>query len=247
MADYRQWSFRGFFGFTSDDGFEDLGIVWGKDIAVAATSTVQMPLTKNLLGMGSSLQLKVKKMMMSGTKLTEHFYLGQCVSTGAAPGTPFIIRNIAFSSSTGRLSGLKIKYSDEKEVIHGAYTPANEAQRCDVTGPIIAAKLTVAETKNTYTWSRSNSQIQYRTPYMSFVDSVELVCGDENGKLPLEPLDASTVRYLGDHPPEDRLEVVCRIIEQAPRLADANWTLRGFYGEESEGVISRLGLIWGYA
>ncbi|KAK6354949.1 hypothetical protein TWF696_004077 [Orbilia brochopaga] len=243
MADYRQWSFRGFFGFTFDDGFEDLGIVWGKDTPVAATSTVKMPPAKNLLGMGSSLQQKVKA-TMSETKPNEHFYLGDCVSTGpsSSPATSFSaldtingsskISRIAFSTSVGRLSGLKVKYSDEKQVTYGAYTQANEAWSCDVVAPIVAAKLTVGKT------------LSIPTP---FVDSVELVCGDANGELPIWPLDVSTIRYLGDHTPEDQLEIVSKLTEQAPKLARANWTLRGFYGEESQGLITMLGLIWGCA
>ncbi|KAK6497175.1 hypothetical protein TWF506_004650 [Arthrobotrys conoides] len=243
MADYRQWSFRGFFGFALDDGFEDLGIVWGKDVPMPATSTVKMPPAKNLLGMGSSLQKKVKT-VMSETKPNEHFYLGDCVSTGSSSSsaTSFsaldtidgssVIRKIAFSSSSGRLSGLKIKYSDEKQVTSGAYSQANEAWSCDVVAPIVAAKLTVGKNLS--------------SP-VPFVDSVELVCGDANGELPLWPLDVSTIRYLGDHKPEDQLEIVSKLTEQAPKLARANWTLRGFYGEESDGLITRLGLIWGCA
>ncbi|EGX45522.1 hypothetical protein AOL_s00169g128 [Orbilia oligospora ATCC 24927] len=243
MVDDRQWSFRGFFGFISDGGFEDLGIVWGKDIPMPATSTVKMPPAKNLLGMGSSLQQKTKT-AMSATKPNEHFYLGDCVSTGSSSSlaTSFsaldtidgssVIRKIAFSSSSGRLSGLKIKYSDDKQVTSGAYSQANEAWSCDVVAPIVAAKLTVGKTLS--------------AP-VPFVDSVELVCGDANGELPLWPLDVSTIRYLGDHKPDDQLEIVSKLTEQAPKLARANWTLRGFYGEESEGLITRLGLIWGCA
>ncbi|KAF3926826.1 hypothetical protein ABW20_dc0101720 [Dactylellina cionopaga] len=243
MADHRQWSFRGFFGFTFCGGFEDLGIVWGKDTPMAATGTVQMPPAKNLLGMGSSLQQKIKT-TMSETKPNEHFYLGDCVSTGSSssPTNSFSaldtingsskIRKIAFSSSAGRLSGLRVDYSDEKQVTHGVYSQANEAWSCDVKAPIVAAKLTVGNT---------------RSIPGPFVNSVELVCGDKNGQLPLWPLDVLTIRYLGDHTPEDQLEVISNLAEQAPKLAHANWTLRGFYGEESQGVITRLGLIWGCA
>ncbi|CAM1503263.1 Fc.00g080390.m01.CDS01 [Cosmosporella sp. VM-42] len=243
MTDYRQWSFRGFFGFTFDDGFEDLGIVWGKDIATAETRTVQMPPARNLLGMGLSLQQKTKA-AMSESKPTEHFYMGDCISTGSpsSSATSFSaldtidgsskIRKIAFSVSTGRLSGLKVEYSDNTQVTHGAYSEASEPWNCDVKAPIVAAKLTVGKTLSTPA---------------PFVDSVELVCGDANGELPLWPLDVSTIRYLGDHRPEDQLEVVSKLTEQAPKLGRANWTLRGFYGEESQGLITRLGLIWGCA
>ncbi|KAM5344892.1 hypothetical protein ACJ41O_010754 [Fusarium nematophilum] len=244
MADYRQWSFRGFFGFVFDDGFEDLGVVWSKDTApTAATSTVQMPPAKNLLGMGSSLQQKAKA-EMSETKSSEHFYLGDCVSTGSpSAATSFSaldtidgtskMSKISFSVSAGRLGGLKVEYSDGKQATHGAYSQASEAWSCDVKAPVVAAKLTVGTT-------RSNPA--------PFVDSVELVCGDANGGLPLWPLDVSTIRYLGDHKPEDQLEVVSNLTEQAPKLGRANWTLRGFYGEESQqGLITRLGLIWGCA
>ncbi|KAI9653011.1 MAG: hypothetical protein M1829_001351 [Trizodia sp. TS-e1964] len=243
MADYRQWSFRGFFGFSFSDGFEDLGIVWGKDIPTATSSTVHMPPAKNLLGMGPLLQEKTKK-AMSETKPAEHFYLGDCVSAGSpsssANGFTALdtivgsskIHKISFSASARRLSGLKVEYSDNKQLTHGAYSPDQEVWNCEVKAPIVAAKLTVGKTIS--------------APE-SFVDTVELVCGDNNGELPLWPLDVSTIRYLGDHTEAEKLEVVSKLTERAPKLARANWTLRGFYGEESQGLITRLGLIWGCA
>ncbi|KAF5672034.1 hypothetical protein FHETE_3906 [Fusarium heterosporum] len=243
MADYRQWSFRGFFGFTFDEGFEDIGIVWGKDIPVSVTSTIQRPPAKNLLGMGVSLQQKTKN-AMSKTSPTEHFYMGDCVVTGSTSSTAnsfsaldtidatSAISKIAFCTSAGRLSGLRVYYSDGKEVEHGVFVSGNDPWSCDVRAPVVAAKLTVAKTRS--------------TP-VPFVDSVELVCGNEDGELPLWPLDVLTVRYLGDHTEDEQLEVVSKLTEQAPKLARANWTLRGFYGEESQGLISRLGLIWGCA
>lgn len=243
MADYRQWSFRGFFGFTFDDGFEDLGVVWGRDVATAATNAVQMPPAKNLLGMGLSLQLKTKA-VMSKSKPTEHFYLGDCISTGSSSSAASSfsaldgivgsskIRKIAFSVSSGRLSGLKVDYSDDNQTTHGAYSSTSEAWSCDVKSPIVAAKLTVGKTND------------IPTP---FVDSIELVCGDMNGELPLWPLDVSTIRFLGDHMAEHRFEVISTLTEQAPKFNFAHWTMRGFYGEESQGQITKLGIIWGCA
>lgn len=241
MADYSSWSFRGFFGFSFAEGFEDLGVVWGKDIITAANSSVQRPPAKNLLKMGPTLQEKTR-MAMSESKPAEHFYLGDCVNTGAAYAgmSSFSaldtisgdsrISSMAFSVSAGRLSGLKIGYSDGKQVIHGAYTQDREMWGCEVKAPIIAAKLTVAKTV---------------TMTEPFVDTVELVCGEANGELPLWPLDVSTIRYLGDHPETDQVEILSTLTEQAPKLARSNWTLRGFYGEEGQGIITRLGLIWG--
>lgn len=243
MADYLQWSFRGFFGFIFDNGFEDLGVVWGRDTVVAATNAVQTPPAKHLLGMSPALQQKAKA-AMSKTSPTQHFYLGDCVntSTSASAANSFSaldtidgssrITKIAFSVSTGGLSGLKVDYSDNKQVTQGAYTEVNKTWDSIVKAGIVAVKLTAAKTRSTPT---------------PFIDSVELICGDAEGRLPLWPLDVSTVRYLGDHAPDDQLEVIANLIEQAPKLARANWTLRGFYGEESQGLITRLGLIWGCA
>lgn len=243
MADDRQWSFRGFFGFSFTDGFEDLGIVWGKDLPTAATNTVQVPPAKNLLGMSASLQERTKK-AMSESKPSEHFYLGDCISTGAgsAPFTSFSaldtidgsskIRKLSFRSSAGKLIGLKVEYNDNKEAVHGAFASEGKVWDCDVKGSIVAAKLTVAKTA---------------TATVPWVDTVELVCGDQDGALPLWPLDVSTIRYLGDHTEADKLEVVNKLTEQAPKLGGANWTLRGFYGEESGDRITSLGLVWGHA
>jgi hypothetical protein len=243
MADHRQWSFRGFFGFTFTDGFEDLGIVWGKDTPTAATSTIQLPPARNLLKMSPSLQEKAKK-SMSVTKPTEHFYMGDCVSIGSSSTSPKTfsavdgiagtsrISKIGFCVSASRLCGLRVEYDDGKNVEHGAYSKDKDPWICEVKSPIVAAKLTVGKTSN------------HTEP---FVDTVELVCGEEDGSLPLWPLDVLTIRYLGDHTEADQLEVVSTVKEQAPKLGRANWTLRGFYGEESEGLITRLGLIWGCA
>lgn len=243
MSDHRQWSFHGFFGFQFTTGFEDLGVIWGKDSAPSTTAAIQMPPAKNFLGMGSSLQAKTKK-AMSDTKPSEHFYLGDCVSTGSlhSPVNSFTaldiiasssqMGKISFSVSTGRLSRLKIVYVDGKQLTQGAYSQIQEAWSCEVKAPIIAAKLTVGKTIN--------------TPEL-FIDSVELVCGDKTGQLPLWPMDIQAIRYLGDHPEGDKLDVGSQLTEHAPKLAYANWTLRGFYGEESQGLITRLGLIWGSA
>ncbi|KAF5539435.1 hypothetical protein FMEXI_8924 [Fusarium mexicanum] len=241
IADYNQWSFRGFFGFTFDDGFEDLGVVWGKDIAASATSSIPRPPAKHLLGMGSSLQEKTKQ-AMGETKPAEHFFLGDCITTGSSTVTfnsfsaldtisgSSKINKIAFSTSAGKLGGLRVTYDDSKQVTHGAFSMAHDPWTCEVKFPIIAAKVTVGRTS---------------TSPAPFIDSVELVCGNTNGELPLWPLDVSTVRYLGDHLESDQFEVLSSLTEQAPKVSRKNWTLRGFYGEESQGLISRLGLIWG--
>ena len=242
MTESRQWSFRGFFGFTFAEGFEDLGVIWGQDPpAAAATSAVQKMPAKHLLGLGAALQQEIKE-GMAETKAIEHFYLGDCVSTGVTSGpvTSFSvvnsitgtskIRKLGFSLSAGRLSGLRVNYNDDTEVEHGAYSQDTEIWACEVKAPIVAAKITAAKT------------VTHTEP---FIDSVELVCGDENGEMPLWPLDVQTVRYLGDHTEAEELEVVAKLTEQAPKLNSAAWTLRGFYGEESGGLITRLGLVWG--
>ncbi|RYN29788.1 hypothetical protein AA0112_g7086 [Alternaria arborescens] len=241
MADHSQWSFRGFFGFTFADGFEDLGVIWGKDISPEQTNAVPRAPTNNLLKMGPSLQEKTKK-VMSETKPTESFYLGDCVSTGIASSTVTTfssldtisaaskINKISFCRSSGSLSGLKVDYTDGKNATHGAYDEKLEPWSCEVKAPIVAAKLSVSKT------------ISKPNP---FLDTVELVCGEANGGLPIWPLDVVTIRCLGDHSVEDQMEVVSVLAEQAPKLGRANWTLRGFYGEQSGEVITRLGLIWG--
>jgi hypothetical protein len=241
MADYSQWSFRGFFGFTFADGFEDLGVIWGKDISPEQTNAVPRAPTNNLLNMGPSLQEKTKK-IMAETKPTESFYLGDCVSTGTTSSTVTTfssldkisaaskINKISFCRSSGILSGLKVDYTDGKNATLGAYDEKLEPWSCEVKAPIIAAKLSVSKT------------ISKPNP---FLDTVELVCGEANGGLPIWPLDVVTIRCLGDHSVEDQMEVVSVLAEQAPKLGRANWTLRGFYGEQSGGVITRLGLVWG--
>lgn len=239
MTEHSQWSFRGFFGFVSGYGFEDLAIVWGRDNGMVATNPIQPASSKNFLGMSSTLQRKVKA-VMSESKPADHFYLGDFVSTQSpttsAP-TPFCalddigrsskISRIAFSSSSGRLGGLSVIYDDGKRVIHGAFAQTNETWEADVRGPVVAVKLSVGRTLG--------------AP-LPFVDSIELVCGDSNGLLPDWPLDVLTVRYLGHHAAEEQVQVIAQLVEKAPKR---NWTLRGFYGEEAQGLITKLGLIWG--
>lgn len=245
MLDHRQWSFRGFFGFYFDGTFESLGVIWGRDDAAGTTSRAQPPSAKNLLGMSPSLQEKTRK-AMSTSRPDEHFYVGGFVRTGAATtatsvtsfsalesiGASAKITELSFSSASSRLTGLKVVYSDGTSLIHGAYLETNGTWSCKVNSPIVAAKVTVAKTKD------------FTEP---FVDTVELVCGNESGELPLWPLDVSTIRYLGDHEEQEKREVVSALTEPAPRLSKLNWTLRGFYGEESHGLITRLGMIWGCA
>ncbi|KAF9768133.1 hypothetical protein IL306_014593, partial [Fusarium sp. DS 682] len=156
------------FSMAEHDGFEDLGVVWGKDKPSAATSTIQAPPAKNFLGMGSVLQDKTRK-AMTETKSAEHFYLGDCISTGstASPTSSFSsvdniagsskITKVSFSASAGRLCGLKIEYSDKKELRHGAYSEDREVWNCEVKTPIVAAKLTVGKT------------ISYPEPFMDTV------------------------------------------------------------------------------
>ena len=63
------------------------------------------------------------------------------------------------------------------------------------------------------------------------------------------PLLMSTLRYLWEGSERAAVDV-CEVFEEAPRgCGNARWTVRGFYGEYSgeggEGVISRLGVVWG--
>ncbi|KAK3361312.1 hypothetical protein B0T24DRAFT_725050 [Lasiosphaeria ovina] len=68
---------------------------------------------------------------------------------------------------------------------------------------------------------------------------------DSDGSPSPWPLQVSTLRYLGegaDRVPHD----VAEAVERGPRFGgNARWAIRGFYGEHGNGIISRLGVVWG--
>jgi hypothetical protein len=96
-----------------------------------------------------TLQKKTRK-AKSETEPTEHCYLGDSVSTGATsfPANSFSALDtidgsskisMSFSFSAGRLSGVKIDYSDNKHLTHGVCSSDKEAWNCEVKVPIVAA------------------------------------------------------------------------------------------------------------
>lgn len=79
----------------------------------------------------------------------------------------------------------------------------------------------------------------------AYVDTIEFIRADGDGCQSAWPLNMSTLRSLGEGDKRVSKDIG-EVVEQAPTMGDnSKWTIRGFYGENSDGIITRLGVIWG--
>ncbi|KAJ5946379.1 hypothetical protein N7454_003218 [Penicillium verhagenii] len=246
--DDQPWSLRGFFGFAHEKRLISLGIVWGRDGFVPIPRlSLEQPLCKNLLGMSGSMQKDVlghRARLQNKSK----FVMGDFVHTGVRSDKTEIFNALSKVDSTwtisklgfatakneqgkNQLSGLKVFYSNGKSLTYGAYPDKNEEATwvCDVDSPIVTAKLVTMKS----------------TEQTSSIDSVEFVLAADNlGQLPGWPLDVGTVRFLSDGEERNPTDL-SSLVESAPKPGRTIWSMKGFYGEYTEGFISQLGIVWG--
>ena len=270
-----QHSLRGLFTFSASPSSSfpsgtpcSLGVVWSKDTFVPLLSTLlSLPiLTGSFLALSPPLRDSVSRFKTLNTyaHFGGRFLLGAAataIATAAAGQqkdsgggtTPFNaldridldweIKSIAFAGEEGGgrggggLAGLKVGYANGKELVHGSFE--RELWRCEVRSDLVVAKITAG---------------RMAAGGRGVVDTVEFVRAEEDsgnggrrGELGLAewPLDVATVRYLGED--ETRVGVdVDVVVERAPSMGgNAVWSLRGFYGEFRDGLISSLAIVWG--
>jgi len=253
-----QYSLRGLFTFSADPTQElpsgtpcSLGVIWSKDTFVPLPSAAQsLPIVKSFLSLGKDLRQNVSrfKTLKNFSPFGGKFLLG---ATAAAADEPpdgeadvfnaldtidldWEVVSVAFASSDGRLAGLKVLYRNGREVVHGSFE--REVWRCEVRSEIVVVKIAAG---------------RVAAGGRGFVDTVEFVRADEVGGgdgelgMPEWPLDVATVRYLGEGDARVGTDVGV-VVERAPSLGgNARWSVRGFYGECRDGIISRLGVVWG--
>jgi hypothetical protein len=244
-----QWSLRGFLTFKVVANPESpaipctLGVIWGKDAFVPSPmKSISPPLCKGFLGLGRNLQDNIRRFKTVGNYGTfvDKFLMGNSVSTGLENNdvkhfnaldsidVSWTLKTIAFASKEGMLTGLKVWYTNGREFTHGTFE--REVWRCDVGTDLVVARLTAGR--------KSESAKPH-------VDTVEFIRSDSRGGQSAWPLSVSTLRYLGEGTVRVS-EGVHEVVEQAPKMGDTStWTIRGFYGETNDGIISRLGVIWG--
>ncbi|KAK3389204.1 hypothetical protein B0H63DRAFT_536977 [Podospora didyma] len=247
-----QWSLRGLVSITFHGTLTTLGLVWGKDAFVPVPSArVLPPLSKDFLALSPAMQKNIRDWSLPRPNgFPGRFLLGHSASTspagGAGAGEPqafnaldkidfsWRIKSVGFAAAAGaggKLAGIKVVYFSGKELVHGTYRAETEVWSCAVKSDLLVAKITTGTADG---------------DAVGHISSVEFVRADERGLLPTWPLDISTLRYVGGEPGtagllKDRTEVV----ELAPTAAGVNWSVRGFYGEVTDGLISRLGVVWG--
>ncbi|KAJ5646646.1 hypothetical protein N7490_003018 [Penicillium lividum] len=252
--DDQPWSLRGFFGFIHENRLISLGVVWGKDSFVPVPNVVlAQPLCRNLLGMSDAMQKDVLG-HMARLHNRSKFLMSDFVYTGIRSEKTVIFNALSKVESTwtiaklgfatansgqgkDRLSGLKVFYTNGKSLAYGAYPEKDEeaAWVCDVNSPIVTAKLVT--TKPT-----GDNQLK---PQKSFINSVEFVLAADNlGQLPGWPLDVSTVRFLSDAEDQSASDLPA-LVESAPKPGRSIWSMKGFYGEYTDGLITQLGIVWG--
>lgn len=86
-----------------------------------------------------------------------------------------------------------------------------------------------------------------QTAHHVAIDKVELLQLDAGGGMPEWPLDLviDAIRWLGHHDDDEAFETTGTLVEMAPTLDRAIWSVRGFWGETDQKIITRLGVIWG--
>ncbi|KAK4169843.1 hypothetical protein QBC43DRAFT_283408 [Cladorrhinum sp. PSN259] len=264
------YSLRGLFTFsanadpaTNPSGIPcSLGVIFSKDTFVPLPSQpISQPIIKSFLSLSPPLRKNVSqfKSQKSFSTFTGKLLLG-LTAAAAAQKEPvdagggdnvsvfnaldkidvdWTIKSIAFASKEGKLTGLKVLYQNGRELVHGSFERA--VWTCEIRSDIVVVKIIAGR-------AVSGGK--------GYVDTVEMVRADEvvggtgrKGELGLAewPLDVATARYLGEG--ESRVkEDLGVVVERAPNLGgNAKWSVRGFYGECQDGVISRLGVVWGRA
>lgn len=245
--DENQWSVRGFFGFVNkDEGpIYSIGIVWGKDHFVPVPSArICSPLCKNFLGLSPALQGNITRFQTLPVYhlLSEKFLMGNSVSTKAKGSLSYFnaldtidlvwkMKTIVFASKDRKLCGIRVIYHNGEEVTHGTYSAETETWRCEVRSELVIAKMTAGKAED---------------GGPAYIDTVEFVRADAEQQLPAWPLHLSTLRYLGEGDVRVSKDVE-ELVELAPKVGNAKWSVRGFYGEVNEGFITRLGMVWGRA
>ncbi|KAJ5547188.1 hypothetical protein N7494_004773 [Penicillium frequentans] len=252
--DDQPWTLRGFFGYAHKNRLISLGVVWGKDSFVPVpNSLLEQPMCRNLLGMSEAMQKDVLGHMVR-LRNRSKFIMSDFVSTGISSDKTVIFNALSDVESTwtiaklgfatassgqgkGRLSGLKVFYTNGKTLSYGAYPQKDEeaAWVCDVNSPIVTAKLVTTKPTG------DNQDI----PQTSFINSVEFILAADNlGQLPGWPLDVGTVRFLSDAEEQNASDLPA-LVESAPKPGRNIWSMKGFYGEHNDGLITQLGIVWG--
>lgn len=242
--DEHAWSLRGFFGFKNGKGKNDrptsLGVVWGKDRFVPRPeSNVSLPLSRTFFNFDQKSMDLMKSIRSSNPHFHSYFLMGQYLG-GVKKDTAFNdlehlkpekkIKTLAFYTKAGKLAGIKTTWDSGDPKVYGTFptTVSIDVWTIDVGTDLLSARIT-----------QDNDHIQ----------TVEFIRAGPDGKLPAWLLDLSTLRYLGDPSQQASLKKDKFIVEVAPAIDNAKWTVRGFYGtfsvEENNQVISGLGVIWG--
>ncbi|KAJ5080927.1 hypothetical protein N7456_013637 [Penicillium angulare] len=247
-GDDQPWTLRGFFGFADNVRLLSLGVVWGKDSFVPTpNSLLPSPLCRNLLGMNQAMQKDVLGHMVR-LQNRNKFIMGDFVFTDITSTKPVIFNALTDVESTwtiaklgfatansgpgkGRLSGLKVLYTNGRSLKYGAYPEKDEEASwvCDVNSPIVTAKLVTTKPVDG----------------SSFINSVEFILAADNlGQLPGWPLDVGTVRFLSDEGEQSPSDLPT-LVESAPKPGKTIWSMKGFYGEHTDELITKLGIVWG--
>lgn len=299
-SDHRQWSLRGFFGFSLNGRLLSLGTIWGKDLFVPVPEKLpRVGLAKRFLEMTPPMRKKTSSILITKDKIVNDFYIGRSVATGTSNESSvefnaldeldvgWNIKTLQFGfTEDRRLTGIKVTYGNGVELQYGTIekddgdikrswtTPEPTDLSRTSLNPIVGIKIECGSLRIGKRDSTKDSgdgmegsgfilagdkgdsapipensslvaSVEKRSP--SFIDKVDLIMLDKGGSLPEWPLDLAIEQYMG-HKTEksesykDDGDVV---MEMAPTFNRDIWTLRGFYGETTNGVITRLGPIWG--
>ena len=242
-----RYSLRGWFGYQHNSQIVTLGCIWGKDNFVPIPNArIQPSLFKTFLGLSTDLQNNIR----GHIGFAGNFLMGNSIttspaftSTGARPtavGTKFFngldtidtywqIKSIGFASNSGKLCGLKVVYHNGKQYTYGTFNSETEKWSVETLADLLIVKMTAGRSKD---------------DGPSFIDTVGFIRADSEGNLSDWPLEFSTLRYLGEG--DERISKdTTKMIEQAPKIGNSQWSIRGFYGEYTSEQITRLGVIWG--
>lgn len=253
-----RWSVRGFFGFEVEKTgpVSGLGVIFGKD------SFVPVPVARLRLPMPGFWWFTAAKEYRDNIRTTNdkhpefagNFIIGNVsdlpeTKTGekefsALSATSLAldwkIKTIKFSVKNEVLSALRVIYTNGQVLDHppSKYDEANKDPNnweCTLESDIIACKFRAGKKKNT-------ADAKWR------IQTIELILGTDNGRIPDWPLNLSTARFLGAGD-EKSVDYRDMFTESAPRLDKARWSVRGFFGRYVDAgaatEITRLGVIWG--
>jgi hypothetical protein len=168
-----RWSLQGIFGFANPERIAALGIIFGKDSFVSVPVTCPtLPLLVGWFSRDYAAHVKIAEIAVINPEYPGRYTMGvysKFIKTNQEHFNAldriklnWKIKNIAFASVGGKLSGSRVTYANGVAIVHGAFTEATKAWDVETKMGIVACKVTRATDK-------TNTKAEARIGTLEFI------------------------------------------------------------------------------